>query len=122
MLREEELAAIAARANAATPGPWYFVPVQADADRRDQVAPAVLLSASEDLEICSTSWLDEDGAFIAAARQDVPALLAEVQRLRAGLKQLLVPSENLCGCDTCVTAARYNALIHMLLERNADAA
>jgi hypothetical protein len=77
----EELTAIEARANAATLGPWAT---------HDQ--------GREDYSICRDNGNNTccplferigrdddgiDGAFIAAARVDVPALIAEVRRLRA---------------------------------------
>jgi hypothetical protein len=83
----EELEAIEARANAATPGPWY-----------------VVYEGSSDWEVLTDALRDADGnslefrissshrhrapdcpdaAFIAKAREDVPALIAEVRRLRA---------------------------------------
>lgn len=68
-----DLDAIEARANAATPGPWrvgatYDPEINVDVTNADGnlVGPK-----------------DED--FIAAAREDVPALVAEVRRLRAAL-------------------------------------
>ena len=70
-MNEQELQAIEERANAATPGPWSMQQ--------------------------STLWLDvsigylahglaeRDKVFIAHAREDVPALIAEVRELRAKL-------------------------------------
>jgi hypothetical protein len=82
-MTDEELTAIEARANAATPGPWAT---------HDQ--------GREDYSICRDNGNNTccplferigpdddsiDGAFISAARVDVPALVAEVRRLRAEL-------------------------------------
>ncbi|WP_293407203.1 hypothetical protein [Phenylobacterium sp.] len=44
----------------------------------------VITTAAGDIELSGASQADQD--FIAAARQDVPALLAEVARLRAALR------------------------------------
>ena len=80
-MTEEELTAIENRATAATPGPWAT---------HDQ--------GREDYSICRDNGNNTccplferigpddggiDGAFISAARVDVPALIAEVRRLRA---------------------------------------
>lgn len=77
----EQLAAIEARANAATPGPWRV-------EIRGLCFPCKSLPGTH-----LHKWADggpmavwpvgADGAFMAAARQDVPALVAEVRRLWA---------------------------------------
>lgn len=64
-MTEEELKAIEARANAATPAPWHYDPVWGRA-RGESIS-------------CMT---EEDGEFCAHAREDVPKLIAEVERLR----------------------------------------
>lgn len=87
MLSDARIADITARVQAATEAPWYFNPVYADADRRDYVQPGMLCSVEGSLEIVTTSWLDADGAFIAAARQDIPDLLAERAELLARLAE-----------------------------------
>ncbi|MEU5838816.1 hypothetical protein ABZ820_34845 [Streptomyces diacarni] len=72
----ERVAEIAARVDAATPGPW-----RVDDDWAEIKAP--------DLDTIADYWEPTresgNGAFIANAREDVPALLAEVERLRAEL-------------------------------------
>lgn len=77
-MTDERLAEIEARANAATPGPWrytlYFV-----------MSPSQGLIA--DIGPGSAS-VNSDAAFIAHARTDVPALLAEVRRLREEIVSL----------------------------------
>jgi hypothetical protein len=75
-----ELATIEARANAATPGPWSTVDyspcwvIAHDAEG----SPAVV---APQCPIGQAGSDDADLAFIAAARSDVPALIAEVRRL-----------------------------------------
>lgn len=75
MLSKDELNAIEDRASRATPGPWSMKQDGAEfyiADRNGR-------------------WLDvtlSDAIFISHARQDIPALLAEVERLRAALENL----------------------------------
>lgn len=98
-MTEEQLLAIKERAEAATPGPWVF----------ERPYGMVLLNYTpKEPRICESSYLgslanrlvcdmrsdwrytykDKDepranAVFIAHAREDVPALLAEVDRLRA---------------------------------------
>jgi len=76
-MTDEELTAIEARANAATREPWSV---------GDAYVPTASLSAVSvygmGMEIAECQ-MPEDGTFIAAARVDVPALVAEVRRLRA---------------------------------------
>ena len=76
-MTEEELTAIEARATAATREPWIV---------GDMYVPSACLSAVSvygmGMEVAECQS-DADGAFIAAARADVPALVAEVRRLRA---------------------------------------
>lgn len=82
-LTEQQLTDIETRANAATPGPW----LQSDfADFAEIKSP--------------------DGAFIAHAREDVPALLTEVRRLRAVLEQIrhLHKDSPMGPCPVCIDA------------------
>lgn len=80
-MTEEELTAIEARATAATREPWVV---------GDAYLPTVSLSVGQvsvygmGMEVAECQ-IDADAAFIAAARVDVPALVAEVRRLRAAL-------------------------------------
>ena len=78
-MTEEELTAIEARANAATREPWVV---------GDAYVPTASLSAVSvygmGMEVAECQ-MPADGTFIAAARVDVPALVAEVRRLRAEL-------------------------------------
>lgn len=89
-MTEEELQAIEARAAAATPGPWILMPETCGPDGQE-------VYESEDLGcICSVgdpyprgqNHPQENMEFISAARSDVPALVAEVRRLRAELAAL----------------------------------
>lgn len=78
-MTEEELAAIEARAIAATEGPWTHddttCSVVADSDKVKDWSITDLVT-----------W--ENGRFIANARADVPALIAEVRRLRVQLAKI----------------------------------
>lgn len=72
-MTDEDLQAIRMRAEAATPGPWV----------KDNDSPIV--RGPEMILYDEGGHSDPDADFIAAARTDVPALLAEVDRLRAAL-------------------------------------
>lgn len=91
MITDERIAEIKARAEAATAGPWR---VENDGDVMDvDFGPIVewpwrILAPDETtlLEFTSDPRVsDEDAAFIAAARRDIPLLLAEIERLKAML-------------------------------------
>lgn len=88
-MTDEELAEIEARAAKATPGPWVVAPWDGD---EGNVRLTVTVGPD------AGGWMVADGdwhgpgdaphdreanaAFMAAARADVPALLAEVRRLQ----------------------------------------
>lgn len=82
-----DLVAIAKRCEAATPEPWHY-----DADRQGPsiVGPdgRVVLGSGWS-ETYGVAGEDADIAFTVHARSDVPALLAEVERLRAACQQVL---------------------------------
>jgi hypothetical protein len=72
-MTDEELAAVKARCDAATPGPW-----QSEYDNCGNGG------FSEWWNVGSGLMNEEaDAAFIAHAREDVPALLAEIGRLKS---------------------------------------
>jgi hypothetical protein len=72
-----DLEAIKARADAATEGPWFY-----DGN------PSAVVVGGDGRSLCASAynWPDPvcaaNATFIAAARSDVPALVAEVSRLR----------------------------------------
>ena len=105
-LTQQQLADIEARANAATDGPWgvytfggdSLIEIAADLHETGHGYSARRTIARFDEEPLDNDpahreWTAEedweqvqaDAAFVAAARTDVPALLAEVRRLRAEL-------------------------------------
>ena len=79
-LSDEQLDAIEARVNGAQPGPWV---------RYSPHDHASLKSSNGEMVAGTFGWEwggiehEADADFIAHAREDVPALLAEVRRLRA---------------------------------------
>ena len=73
MLDEKQLAEIRERAERATPGAWKL---KKDGRYEDHDECRIELP-DDNIELCRY----ENGEFIAHAREDVPALLAEVERL-----------------------------------------
>lgn len=103
MTDQPDLDAIRARADAASPGPWerrryHDSECAADCDKPEcflyvVTTPTGMLGDVKDMEAGEVLYLERtpaeavaDARFIAAARTDVPALLAEVERLRAQLR------------------------------------
>lgn len=90
MITDEQLAEWEKLANATEPGPWHL-----KADSRNCLCVATLDEDDEDgvdywiAEMVGSIGDDNDGSqhamFIAEAREAVPALIAEVRRLRAEL-------------------------------------
>jgi len=89
VLTDEELDAIEARSKAASPGPWRsfvegrdhlggddFIRVSDDSDEPDMYVIRAEAGATRPASVA-----DQD--FIAAARQDIPTLVAELRRLRS---------------------------------------
>lgn len=92
-MTEAELAAIEERANAATPGPWVAEPARGKWSDGETHCAGIHVAGESWNEIVTTdggvygpNW--PDAQFIAAARSDIPALVAEVKRLRAELAEL----------------------------------
>lgn len=72
-----DMDAIRQRCIMATPGPWKSYVEGRDHDS----GSSFIMTSGEDIELIGASVADQD--FIAHARQDVPQLLAEIQRLKA---------------------------------------
>ena len=72
-----DMDAIRQRCIMATPGPWKSYVEGRDHDS----GSSFIMTSGEDIELIRASVADQD--FIAHARQDVPQLLAEIQRLKA---------------------------------------
>ena len=88
-MTEAELDAIEARANAATEGPWEW-----------RAGFVTMLPSDDDLFERVGGGNAKDEEFVAHARADVPALIAEARRLRA---------TELCDCGHL--ASRHAGLI-----------
>jgi hypothetical protein len=91
-LSNHELDQIMARAEASLPGPWEaFIQARDHQAGDDFIRTGGLDDAAPDMYVTLSYWNDEPAKpataavldFIAAARQDVPRLVAEVRRLRA---------------------------------------
>lgn len=90
-MRPEERQAIRERVNKATPGPWFFY-------GREEGEYLLLMAEREgDNDIVMDvdplknvmTVSDGNGEFIAAAREDVPKLLDEVECLRSAIQQVI---------------------------------
>ena len=81
LLAEAELAAIAERANKATPGPWY--------------AENGVVLAEDFGRVADCTWEDEgcppeeNACFIAASREDTCRLLADLHRYREWCRRIV---------------------------------
>ena len=105
-LSEAQLLEIERRAAAATPGPWFvrflddvnamnLVAVGTTPDTgagerwpdfdHSTIVAATLVQEPRYVDIGDHLW-DENAAFIAQARSDIPRLIAEIRRLRAHKK------------------------------------
>lgn len=84
-MTEDRLREIEARANAATPGPWRVQDgcYLCGSLHVNGITPEDCPADSPDCE--GDVATDVDLAFMSAAREDMPALVAEVRRLRAEL-------------------------------------
>jgi hypothetical protein len=80
-MTDAELDEIAARAAAATSGPWRsFIEGRDHLSGSDFIMTGGDVDRGADIELTGATPADQD--FIACARQDVPRLVAEVRRLR----------------------------------------
>lgn len=85
-MKKKELKRIEGLANAARPGPWKsYVEGREHTSGSDFIMIGEGESRGDDIELLGATKDDQD--FIASARQDVPALVAEVKRLKAKLKK-----------------------------------
>lgn len=76
-LTSDEIEAIKARCEQATAGPWTsFI------EKRDKISgPDFIQTDGEDIYLTGATLADQE--FIAHARQDIPRLIAEIERLRS---------------------------------------
>jgi hypothetical protein len=114
-MSEIDLAEVKARADAASPGPWY---PETDPD----ASPGVWTDRGAELGFDTNRA--EDAEFIAHARTDVPALLARIAELEAerdaGFLELagyLADAERR-GYERAVARLRDNAAVNAYLDAN----
>ena len=116
-MNEKELAEIEARAEAATLGPWDIgheaPPLYAGnscitAKLGERMA--IIFEANHNFD------LDNSAVFIAHARQDVPALCAEVRRLTNLVEALAIVIEDETGMlsDAPLTVEKLEVILHTL--------
>lgn len=108
-MNEINLQAIEARAKSAQAGPWLVCSAEDAADGLP-VAFFGRGAGPKDVAVRSdgppSGTADDDAAFVAHAREDVPALVAEVRRLRRALEYVARPCSWGCApgevaCDAC---------------------
>lgn len=88
-LSDTEIAEIKKRYEAATPGPWISYVEGRDHQSGDHF---IQTRGEEDIYLYGNTIADQD--FIAHARQDIPALIAEIERLRGEqAASVIVPKE-----------------------------
>jgi len=85
-ITDAELDAIRARTKAATPGPWTYS-MSGDLGTKAELRLIVRRHLAEPLGTMEPNWIpgNADMSFIKNAREAVPALLDEVERLRTQL-------------------------------------
>jgi len=110
-----DLAEIQARADAATPGPWAMT-------SQGGIEPANYSGPGEDFTSIAAVREDRDWAFIAHARTDVPALVAELTAARAKLQKIHDSViEGLEGSEDDVYSNDYGVSSTWLLDVLGDA-
>ncbi len=84
-LTDKEIAEIRERCDAASPGPWAsYIEGRDHTSGSDFIMTGKGESRGEDIELTGATKTDQD--FIAHARQDVPTLIAEIERLKSVLE------------------------------------
>jgi len=113
-MKQVELDIIKARCEAATPGPWTWHIGGGHDWLGPEGGPAVLDDGSAAGEYQQVIAGDSpDGEFIAHAREDIPMLVAEVERLRAEVIQLQA-DRKLCFEEWSAEATQLQAEVTQL--------
>lgn len=85
-MTDKELEEIRLRCEAATPGPWVsFIEDRDHSSGSSFIMTGEGESRGTDIELTGATVADQD--FIAHARQDIPKLLHEIERLKAELSR-----------------------------------
>lgn len=103
-MTDEELSEIDARAEAATPGPW--VPDYESGHVYPGKERGCIVCTLDDP--CVRNTENNDLAFIAHAREDVPALVTEVRRLSADLTAMTAAVHEYFAADAALNEAFAN--------------
>jgi hypothetical protein len=82
LLSQEELGEIKMRCERATAGPW-----KSYIEGREKMSGSdFIMTGGEDIYLTGATRVDQD--FIAHARQDIPKLVEEIERLKARVEYL----------------------------------
>jgi hypothetical protein len=108
---DEELVAIEQRANAATPGPWF--PSVTDTNIVVITAPPNFMWMSEGAVLLEQD--ERDMAFIAAAREDVPRLVADLRAERAARARLRAAAQEVCDTVGLANRSEFKAALDALM-------
>ena len=109
-MNEEQLQEIEERANAATPGKWE--PVHANNDVRIWRDGCIVAVFPYNMPYYTTAHnADADAVFCVNAREDVPALIAEVRSLRAKLDAVPVYARGIYGEVPPISFEDWYALV-----------
>ncbi|MBO0602756.1 hypothetical protein I2483_13895 [Sporosarcina sp. E16_3] len=112
-MTKEQIEAIRKRAEATTEGEWTnFDDVLCEYVNEVYEYDRLTEGIGERIAVCSTI---KDADFIANAREDIPALLAEVERLRTIIDDLLYDMTNEDCTDQFVINQIHAELIEKLL-------
>lgn len=109
-LTPADLDTIEARADAATPGPWGDDYIVSSYSGSPIERPRIIANGRIVAHVMMSDSDVSDADFIAAARTDVPALVAEVRRLRDSIMPIVEH------------AARYGVCVSLAAHVNMDAA
>jgi len=124
-MKREELKAIEAREEEATPGPWGYDPAHGECENTETCPNGLerdKRGSADECEDCDHWYLEDsaslsgptylgdhgdegfrtkDAEFIAHSRQDVPALIAEVKRLERERDAAIADLREADNCDYC---------------------
>jgi len=114
-----QLAAIRARAEAATPAPWKAQPYVGDPGRAKEYG----ITGPMEVDCCPTIvtgdgflFTEKDAKFVARARTDIPARIAEVERLQVLEQRAAEYAGRLCNTSVGKLEAEVERLTALCAE------
>ncbi|HEY8550711.1 MAG TPA: hypothetical protein VIL35_12205 [Vicinamibacterales bacterium] len=123
-MTNDELAAITAREQRATIGPWTVKRVQNlyPSEAGDGRTYPAIRGFRCPKAIYERAWeqVEQDAAFMAAARTDVPALVNEVRRLRRRLREMHLVVAEAAEFDPRATPKDILRLVEDLLKEEEE--